>query len=266
MSNETGINASLPLSNLFLLFIDYKIHEYSPQELYENKARLFESLIAEWNHMNDKEKEKYRQKVKFTNGGEKAKCQKEVSALETLYETAVEQQELISQQVIHEKSQQKDSSENLSSQQIKETQISTKVRPFEEQKQDFQSSLELISEKETNQLYYPVQNESTQIREVLNNEEYHENEQNDKIKVREESIENIKQEQEASEKVNNRQRKKQDPKNKKHSMKGTKRSDQKKALSPTKQIQLQNQKDEKYFSIDQTLTLKQLKDLMKNFF
>ncbi|CAD8079043.1 unnamed protein product [Paramecium sonneborni] len=252
--------------------MNYKIQQYSPSQLYENKARLFESLIKEWNNMNNQEKAKYREKVKFTNEIEKVKQNKDESILETLQETAIEKQEQISQQIIIEKSQRQESSENLSAQLIKERQNSNKVRFFEEQKQDFLNSYDIISERETNSQQFPIKSQTSPIQEVIQKEEEKkQNEITDNLD-KNQNYENSNLENEEYEKPIIRQRKKPGPKPKDRSLKGIveqikpkKNSDQKKALSPSKQIQLEQQKNPKYFFIEQTLTLRQLKDQVKIF-
>ncbi|CAD8062639.1 unnamed protein product [Paramecium primaurelia] len=266
MNCDTGKSASIRLSTQLLYFMDYKIHEYSPEELYENKARLFESLMLEWNNMSANQQEKFCKKVQFTNGGEKAKQHKDESNLESLYETAVEKYEQGQQLIIEEKNERNASSNEIQlAEIIKEKKNNIHNKYSEEQKQEPLISNQEFSEKESNSQQPQFKSQKSLINQQI--EEHHVDANINQINQKDE---NIKQENEIDEQKNNLRIKNLDV-DKKRSQKGTiekiksKRSSiQKRALSPSKQIQLEQQKNHKYFFIDETLTLKQLKEQIKN--
>ncbi|CAD8071280.1 unnamed protein product [Paramecium primaurelia] len=273
MNNEIGKPNPIRLSTQLLYFMDYKIHEYSPEELYENKARLFESLMTEWNNMSTIEQEKYSQKVRFINGGEKAKYRKDEQSSETMYETADEKPTKAVQPIIQEKSEsQERSEEKKSEEKIKEQQNNKHVSSLNELKQDQIITYEVISEKEINSQQQPFKSQTSQNQQLIQENDNEQNNLQENIKENNIKIDYLKQDNEIDEQQNYNKGKKSGI-SQKRSQKGTndkmKQKDsiiKKRALSLSKQTQLEEQQNQKNFSINETLTLKQLKDQIKNMF
>ncbi|CAD8168625.1 unnamed protein product [Paramecium octaurelia] len=275
MNNETGKPNPIRLSTQLLYFMDYKIHQYSAEELYENRVRLFEQLMTEWNNMSATDQEKFSLKVRFPNGGEKSKYRKDESSSETMYETADEKPTKVAQPIIEEKSESKEKSEEKKSQEvIKEEQNNKHVASNKEIKQELQISYEVISEKEGNS-QQPLKSQTSINQQITQEKEIDENEES---MIQEDSRENKKKVDDLSQE--NQVEEQPGLKRGKRISKGQRRSQrgnndtkkqkvgqiQKRALSISKQKQLDSQQSEKQFSVVDTLTLKQLKDQIKNLF
>ncbi|CAK77592.1 unnamed protein product (macronuclear) [Paramecium tetraurelia] len=255
--------------------MDYKIHQYSPEELYENKARLFEQLMTEWNNMTATDQEKFSLKVRFTNGGEKSKYRKDESSSETMYETADEKPTKVIQPIIEEKSESKEKSEEKKSQEvIKEEQNNKHVASNRELKQELVISYEVISEKESNS-QQPLKSQTSINQQIIQEKQIDENEENksqEDSRENKQNQENLTQENQVDQKpglkrgrrISKGQRPSQKGNNDTKKQKGGQIS--KRALSISKQKQLDSQQSEKQFSVNDTLTLKQLKDQIKNLF
>ncbi|CAK71864.1 unnamed protein product (macronuclear) [Paramecium tetraurelia] len=243
--------------------MDYKIHEYSPEELYENKARLFEQLMAEWNNMSANEQEKYNKKVQFTNAGEKAKQRKDESTLETLYETAVEKHHNIQQSIIEEKCEKQTSFEEIKSAEIiKEQQNNNAARFLEEQKQEFKTLNQEFSEKETNSQEPPLK-----IQRSVIIQEPRDHQVNVNFSQKDEKIQESNEIGEQKDNLGNRRSnagRKRSQKETVEKIKSKRGSVKKRALSLSKQIQLQQHNNQKHFFVDETLSLKQLKEQIRN--
>ncbi|CAD8156402.1 unnamed protein product [Paramecium octaurelia] len=262
MSCDRGKSALIRLSTQLLYFMDYKIHEYSPEELYENKARLFEQLMAEWNNMSANEQEKYSKKVQFTNAGEKAKQRKDESTLETLYETAVEKHNNRQQSIIEERGERQESFEEIKQAEIiKEHQNSKHARFLEEQKQEHQILNQEFSEKETNSQEPPLKNKKSKI--IQEPKDY---QANVNITEKNENIQEKNEIREQKDNLGNRRSnagRKRSQKETVEKIKSKRGSVRKRALSLSKQIQLQQHNNQKHFFVDETLSLRQLKDQIK---